>query len=196
MGHSKFPYEEVIDQRPILIRYARQIVGDRDRAEEVVQEAYLRLGEMASKQALDRPGGYLARIVRNLSFDWLRRTRRQSELHLADGEPAITDAACDHPSPERAAIARDQLVRLEVALGELPERMRIAVEMHRFGGAKLREIAEELHISIPLAHQLVAEGVAHCRLRLEGAVQEIPKKSPRQASCSIMASAGRSGNAG
>ena len=54
------------------------------------------------------------------------------------------------------------------ALGDLPERTRIACEMHRFGGAKLREIAIYLKISVPLAHKLVADGIDHCRERLGG----------------------------
>ena len=52
------------------------------------------------------------------------------------------------------------------AIAELPERTRIALEMHRFGGCKLKEIAAALGISIPLAHILVAEGVQHCKRRL------------------------------
>jgi RNA polymerase sigma-70 factor (ECF subfamily) len=38
--------------------------------------------------------------------------------------------------------------------------------MHRFGGAKLREIAAELGVSVTVAHELVVTGVAHCRSRL------------------------------
>ncbi len=54
----------------------------------------------------------------------------------------------------------------EDAFAELPERVRIAVEMHRFGGARLREIAAELGVSVTVAHELVVTGVAHCRSRL------------------------------
>jgi DNA-directed RNA polymerase specialized sigma24 family protein len=52
------------------------------------------------------------------------------------------------------------------AIAELPERTQIALEMHRFGGCKLREIADHLGISVTLAHSLVAEGIEHCRRRL------------------------------
>lgn len=158
--------EQVVDQRRELIRYARRITGDPDHAEEVVQEAYLRLGEMASRQTLARPGGYLARIVRNLAIDRLWRSRREKQTFVADGEAALAAMASGQASPEQAALAQDELARLEEALAELPERTRIAVEMHRFGGAKLREIAAELGISVTTAHELVVDGVAHCRSRL------------------------------
>ncbi|WP_395396203.1 sigma-70 family RNA polymerase sigma factor (plasmid) [Novosphingobium sp. BL-8A] len=166
MAISKLDYEEIIHQRRNLIRYARKITRDQADAEDVVQEAYLRLGEMASRQVLDRPGGYLTRIVRNLALDWIRRARQHIDTHEADGEAVLLGVAADAPSPEQAALARVEVDRLTAALAELPERMRIAVEMHRFGGAKLREIADELGISVTLAHQLVTEGVAHCRSRL------------------------------
>jgi RNA polymerase sigma-70 factor (ECF subfamily) len=73
----------------------------------------------------------------------------------------------DLPDPEAIALYNDQFARVKDALSELPERTRIACEMHRFGGAKLREIAAFLDISVPLAHKLVAEGVEHCKERLE-----------------------------
>lgn len=166
VADSKFSYEEVVDQRQEMIRYARKITRGRIDAEDVVQEAYLRLGDMASRQILDSPGGYLTRIVRNLALDWIRRARKQIDMHEGDGNAALLGVAADTPSPEEIVVARNETERLNEALAELPDRMRIAVEMHRFGGAKLREIAEELGISVTLAHQLVTEGVAHCRSRL------------------------------
>lgn len=166
VGQIKFQYDQIIDQRRSLIQYANRITGDRDHAEDVVQEAYLRLGEMATKQALARPGGYLARIVRNLALDRLWRSRRERQAFVPDGEAALAHIVADQPSPEQAALANDEYARLEAALAELPERMRVAVEMHRFGGARLREIAEELGVSVTFAHELVIEGVARCRNRL------------------------------
>lgn len=61
MRNTGLPFEQIVDRRRQLIRYARRTAGDPDHAEEVVQEPYLSLGEMASRQTLARPGGYLAR---------------------------------------------------------------------------------------------------------------------------------------
>lgn len=166
MERRKLGYATVVDRRADLVRYAHKITGDRDRAEDVVQEAYLRFGEAAAKQQLDQPGRYLARIVRNLALDRVWRARREAATFASDGEAAMARAVADKPSPEAQALSRDEHRRLCAALDELPERTRLAVEMHRFAGARLREIAEELGISVTLAHQLVTEGVAHCRRRL------------------------------
>jgi RNA polymerase sigma-70 factor (ECF subfamily) len=149
-----------------LVRYVQTITGDRDQAEDLVQEAYLRLGQALTRRLLEDPGRYLFRIVRNLALDGRRQGRRDSRRYAEDPEPLIEGARDEQPSPEAAALARDDYERLLAAMAELPERTRIAVEMHRLGGAKLREIAAELGISTSAAHQLVVDGVAHCRDRL------------------------------
>ena len=156
-----------IEHRGSLIDYATRIVGSRAHAEDLVQEAWLRFEEVARQRLLEEPLGYLYRIVRNLALDGRRRTALES--HIVSGGPsdaafAVSPAA--EPSPETVVLYRDELRLLMAALEELPERTRIAFEMHRFGGCKLREIAEFLGISLPWAQRLVADGVLHCRRRL------------------------------
>ncbi len=60
---------------------------------------------------------------------------------------------------------RDDVRRVAAAIAELPERQRIAVRMYGLEGCKLREIANQLEISISLAHNLVVDGLAHCDRR-------------------------------
>jgi len=152
-----------------LVRYADGIVGDRGHAEDVVQEAYLRFDGAAGGRPLDEPLGYLFRIVRNLALDGRRRLRREAR-HVGAAEPAhLLQVRADRPSPEAEALSRRELRALAAALAELPERTRRALEMHRFGGCKLREIAAALGVSVTVAHGLVAEGVAHCRRRVAAA---------------------------
>lgn len=146
-----------------LVNYASGIVGDRARAEDVVQEAYLRFSEATARRLLEEPLGYLYRIVRNLALDG-RRRQVHEERFLSPAEAVdLSQAAEARPSPEAEAVDRDELQLVMAALAELPERTRLALEMHRFGGLKLREIAERLGISVTLAHTLVAEAVEHCR---------------------------------
>ncbi len=87
--------------------------------------------------------------------------------YIADDFAGATETSAeDRPSPEAEVLHRPQLDIVRAALAELPERTRIALEMHRLEGCKLREIAEHLGISIALAHALIAEGAAHCQRRL------------------------------
>jgi RNA polymerase sigma factor (sigma-70 family) len=157
-----------IEHRGSLVDYATRIVGSRAHAEDLVQEAWLRFDEVARQRLLDEPLGYLYRIVRNLALDGRRRTALEGQIvggGANDALFAISPAV--EPTPEAVALHREELRLLMAALDELPERTRIAFEMHRFGGCKLREIAEFLEISLPWAQRLVADGLLHCRRRLK-----------------------------
>ncbi|MDF0678002.1 MAG: sigma-70 family RNA polymerase sigma factor, partial [Nitrosomonas sp.] len=149
-----------------LVNYARGIVGDRAHAEDVVQEAWMRFDAAAEVRLLEEPVGYLYRIVRNLALDGRRRMKREERIVESDTDVAVWETADNQPSPEVTATARDELHRLSEAMAELPERTRIALEMRRFGDCKLKEIAAHLGISVTVAHDIIAEGIAHCRRRV------------------------------
>ncbi|MFC7454993.1 sigma-70 family RNA polymerase sigma factor [Insolitispirillum peregrinum] len=154
--------------RGALLSYASSIVGDRSSAEDVVQEAYLRFSSVADARPLDEPVGYLYRIVRNLALDCRRRTTREESVVEHPGDAPLLAAADSTPSPEATLLARDDIQRLMAAMAELPERTRLALEMRRFGDYKLREIADHLGVSVSLVHEIIADGLAHCRRRMQG----------------------------
>lgn len=151
--------------RPDLLAYARRITGDHAHAEDVVQEAYLRFADAAQGKLIDEPVKYLYRIVRNLAIDGRRRLIAQASRFVANGETAIR-LIPDERSPEQVASGRADLRELEEAIAGLPERTRIALEMHRFGGYTLKQIAEHLGVAIGTAHALVIDGLEECRARL------------------------------
>ena len=152
--------------RGALVDYANGIVRDRARAEDVVQEAFLRFVSAGDKSAspVERPPAYLYRIVRNLAIDKTRQRaleqRRQSE------EPAWWMLPDVPRTPEQETLHREDLARIAAALTALSPEARLAVEMHRFGGYPLGEIAERLNTSVPTAHRLVRDGLVKIALRL------------------------------
>ena len=156
-----------VSHRRALVNYASSIMGSRAQAEDLVQEAWLRFDDASRNRFLEDATGYLYRIVRNLALDGRRRMRRETGVLAGDRFENLADTQADTtPSPETVALYKDEYALVIEALAELPERTRIAVEMHRFGGAKLKEIAARLDISVALAHRLVADGVQHCKHRL------------------------------
>jgi RNA polymerase sigma factor (sigma-70 family) len=163
LKHDINPLEVYLAHRTALIDHAAPIVGCRARAEDVVQEAWLRFASLPQREEIGQPVGYLYRIVRNLALDWARRlsTERRSV-----SDHAVFDPAALAPSAEHEALYRDELRLIAETLAELPERTRIAFEMRRLGGCTLREIADELGISVTLAHQLVRDALARCVKRL------------------------------
>ena len=166
LGQDSTALALFMNHRGALVNYASGIVGDSAQAEEVVQEAWLRYGAATLGRRLEEPVGYLYRVVRNLALD--RRRRLNLEDHHTAGQAnslaeSLADAA---PSPEDEAIARQELQRVIAAMAELPERTRVALEMHRFGGCTLREIARHLGVSVSMAQVLVVQGIKHCQRAL------------------------------
>ena len=157
-----------------LLNYASRIVGDHARAEDVVQEAYLRFHAAAGARLLDEPVSYLYRIVRNLALDGQRKLVRERRYVVAGARMQTEQIAEDRPSPESEAAAKAEMRAMRAAMAELPQRTRIALEMHRFGDCRVKDIADYLGISVGSAHALVIEGLEHCRMRL--------CRSPRDAS--------------
>ena len=156
-----------------LVGYARAIVGDQSLAEDIVQDAYIRIDRIGRSaedggDRLDGPVAYLFRIVRNLAIDHRRRLGRENAHVISDALSDIAAVAEERPGPEATAIARSELRLLKDALADLPERSRIALEMYRFGGCRFSDIASHLGVSVGTTHKLVVEALRHCRQRVYG----------------------------
>ena len=167
LGQDRTAVSLFMAHRRALIDYASSITGSRAQAEDLVQEAWLRFDEASRGRFLEDAKGYLYRIVRNLAVDHHRRTAREHRLILQDDLERAAETCPDEiPTPETIALFRDEVRCMMEAMAELPERTRIAFEMHRFGGATLKEIAVFLGISVSLAQMLVIDGAEHCKQRL------------------------------
>ncbi len=151
--------------RAALIEYALPIVGDRTRAEDVVQEAFMRFAPQGSVEAdIQNPLGYLYRIVRNLAYDLTRR--RAVEDRVLKDDRSWWKAPSDTLTPEQDLSHRQQLDALEAALAELPPLVRRAVTMHRSGDFTLQQIADTLDVSLNTAHRWVRQGIARVAMNL------------------------------
>ncbi|MTI08721.1 RNA polymerase sigma factor [Curvivirga aplysinae] len=156
-----------------LIRYATSIVGERPLAEDVVQDAYIRLSKSKEGWYLNRPTeepiGYIYKTIRNMSIDLYRKRSKEdvgnAEEELQESQKPFFQSGSI--TPESEVIARQDLRILQNALDELPERTRKAFELCRFNGMKLADIALELDVSVGTAHNLVKTALDHCTSRLK-----------------------------
>lgn len=134
--------------RAALVDYAALILGSREAAEDIVQDAFLKfVPEKVRAVTPEQTLGYLFRVVRNLAFDVLkhRKVERRDQLHDA---PYWAFPRTE-PTPEEHTLFRDELRCISRVMADLPIETRIAVEMHRFGGYTLEEVAA--HLGLPLA---------------------------------------------
>lgn len=154
--------------RDDLVDYASRLLHqDRSKAEDVVQEAWIRLSARQGQGAeILNPLHYLYSIVRNLAYDILSRTTRET---VVDTALAPYDTIPHEvPSAEDVVFHRDRLRLLADAIAELPERTQIAFRMYRLEEKTLQEIADRLDISVARTFQLVRDAGAHATRRLLG----------------------------
>lgn len=155
-----------VAHRDELVEYATRLLNqDRSKAEDVVQEAWIRLSARHGQGAeIVNPLHYMYSIVRNLAFDTLSRATRET---VADTAAAPYDTVPhEAPSAEDVVIHRDRLRLLADAIAELPERTQIAFRMYRLEGKTLQQIADHLDISVARTFQIVRDAGAHATRRL------------------------------
>lgn len=146
---------------------ALKILGNPERAEDVVQDAYLKVSEAAAVLDIKQPLAYMFQMVRNLAIDHHRRA--SFEMHLFESDDDAVYLPSHTGIPEALAISRQHLKLVAKAISELPERTRRAFELHRLEGQTHRAIAAELEISTSLVNILIHQAIDHCRAVLKSA---------------------------
>jgi len=161
---SKITASQYIEHRSELERVARKIVGCPQQAEDIVQEAFYKYSVALSKNHEEKNIGYLFQIVKNLSIDLLRRSKTEDRIFdHQKSEDLVNDFTNLSVSADQLATQKLQNKRIIAILESFPKEMRVAVIMHLIEGYNLREIAEELDVSLGKAHSLVKEGTLRCR---------------------------------
>ena len=142
--------------------FAWRMLGDAAEAEDVAQEAFLRLWRQAGKwRAEARVGTWLHRVAHNLCIDRLRKHRG----HGGEDPPDVPDPA---PGPaaeqQRAQVAR----RVEAALARLPERQRAAIALVHYQELGNIEAADIMGVSVEAMESLLSRGRRGLREALAG----------------------------
>ncbi len=136
-----------------LLRTAYLLTGSRPAAEDLVQNALLRV--MRRWSTLDDPMAYLRRVMVNLSSRGWRRMARLGEL--------LTDRAPERPDGSDLAsrvAARDEVLR---ALATLPPRTRAVLVLRYWEDLSETQIAETLGCSVGSVKSQASRGLARLR---------------------------------
>jgi RNA polymerase sigma-70 factor (sigma-E family) len=145
-----------------LVRLAAFLTGDRDNAEEVVQDAYVAvLGSWRRVRELDKAETYLRTAVVNASRSRLRR-RQVAQRHRP--EP-LRDVA----SAESFAMEHAQREAVLTALQELPRRQREAVVLRYYGDLSEAQTAAAMGCSTGAVKSHTSRAMAALRPLLEDA---------------------------
>lgn len=131
--------EFVRDRGAALLKHATLLVGDRRGAEDLVQDALVKVfaGRQGRIRDLDSLEGYVRRTIMTLFLDSYRRHRRWVKVRHMLKDP--------DPGPPDEDVA--QSVDVAAALRELSPRERACVVLRFYGDLTVPQIAEELGIA-------------------------------------------------
>jgi RNA polymerase sigma-70 factor (ECF subfamily) len=148
---------------PGVWRTARRLLGDEAEAEDVAQEAMLRLWRIAPdwRAGEAKVSTWLYRVAVNLCTDRLRRRRGVA----LDAVPEPEDGA---PGAAAGLMEADRMAALDAALMALPERQRQAVVLRHLEGLANPEIAEIMALGVEAVESLTARGKRNLAAALAG----------------------------
>lgn len=150
---------------PRVHAQAFRMLADRGEAEDVAQEAMMRLWRIAPewREGEAKVTTWLYRVVANLCTDRLRK-RSKGDVAL----DAVAEPLDPAPSVEAKLQLEARSRALNRALADLPERQRLAVMMRHFEGASNPEIANRLDISTEAVESLTARAKRALAAALKG----------------------------
>jgi RNA polymerase sigma-70 factor (ECF subfamily) len=153
---------------PQVLALARRMLNDAAEAEDVAQEAMLRLWQMAGRWREDAPvGAWLYRVAHNLAIDRIRRRRP-----MVDVEKAV-DLADPSPTPAERLVQGERRAAVERAIAGLPERQRTAITLvHTLEMGNI-EAAAAMEISVEALESLLSRGRRALRAALMDLKDEV-----------------------
>lgn len=143
--------------RPRAVKFAAGMLAEAARAEELVQEAMLRLHSARGRCGPDPADirRYTFRVLTNLCLDELRRRRTGGRALEGHGELAAGRAERAADSPPEELARRERCAAVRKALAELPERERCALLLRELGGQSYAQIAEGMKASLSDVNNLI-----------------------------------------
>ena len=153
-----------------LGRFLSARLSDRQEAEDILQELYIKLSGIDAPDDLRDPVAYLYRMALNLARDH-RRERQRARKREADwvdtrstivGSETISDA----PSAEAGYAAKQRIAAVRAVLDELSPQCRRAFVLHKFEGLSHEEVAQRTGITRSTVEKHMRTALKHLVARL------------------------------
>jgi RNA polymerase sigma-70 factor (ECF subfamily) len=171
-GHSVAFGELFNRYKQRIFHLAQRIVRNREDAEDVVQEAF----KLAFVHLQDFEGGarfstWLSRIAISVALMKLRKKARKVEISIGEycesDEVSFRDAVADlAPNPEQDCLSRERSRIVRDALAELRPNARRALALYELEGCLMKEIANDMGISLAAVKTRIFHARAKMRREL------------------------------
>jgi RNA polymerase sigma-70 factor (ECF subfamily) len=163
-------FETLYDRyAPVVFGLALKMLGDREVAEEAVQEIFWRVWQRAKSFDPNRAfAPWLFGIAHNYCIDELRRRRARPQPVYEDDDHPVLSSIADDADVSEAALQSEQRRVVLNALRELPTEQRQALELAYFGGLTQQEIATRLGNPLGTIKTRMRLGLQKLRSILQG----------------------------
>jgi RNA polymerase sigma-70 factor (ECF subfamily) len=153
------------DHGRFLYTVAYRLTGNRDDAQDLVQDVLVRVQRGLATYEPGSLQGWLSRITTNAFLDGVRRRKRRPADALPDDPDLVLPSS---PSAEQALDAAALPAHIQEAIRDLPEDYRAAVVLSDVVGLPYQEIADGLGVPVGTVRSRIHRGRARLRSVLEG----------------------------
>lgn len=152
-----------------LVRYASRLLGDIDRARDVVQDTFLKLCSEDPSKIGDHAGPWLFTVCRNRALDVFRKEKRMNPLD----EEHIAVLESDQMNPAEAFEQQETTSHVLLVLNRLPRRQQEAIRLKFQEGLSYKEISQITGDSVTNVGFLIHTGMKTIRERLAQAPAKV-----------------------
>lgn len=152
LGGDANAFEElVLKYEKTVYNLALRMVGDRDDASDMTQEAFIKAyGSLSSFRGDSKFSVWIYRIATNVCLDFLRSKSRKQQVSLTVSDDDDEDAQLDIPdpssAPEQQLMQKMSMQSVEEGLKTLPDKQRQILVMRELGGMSYAEIGAALSL--------------------------------------------------
>ena len=131
-------YNEIF---PVVIKVSYHITKDMDAAQDVCQDAFIKLYHRVDAfQSVEDAKYWLIRVVKNLSFNYLEHEKvKNRAFDKIKHMPSFSD-----DTGEKQLLKKDAVEKVNQALDQLPENLKAPLVLREFGGMNYKEIGDAL----------------------------------------------------
>ena len=151
-----------------LVRYLARKVPNNEDANDLAQEALLRMHKFQQSRQLDNARAFLYKTANNLVVDKIRREKVHDKYVSFEMLPEQSDEDNDKfaPSAERTVSAEEELAQIYKVVDKMPEKVRRAFLMHRGKDMSYNEIASEMSVSTSMVEKYIIQALKILRNEL------------------------------
>ena len=148
-----------------LVYYVQKMVGDKESAKDITQEAYTKLVEHEQKKQVDYDNirAFLYKIARNIVIDNVRKTKKVTQIEYEEND----FISPKKEQPEEIVVQDNYYKNLMKMVDTLPSRTKEAFILHTIDGYTRKEIASMMGVSISAVDKHIARATKKLQEKLK-----------------------------